>query len=66
MNRPHSMEMQSADGVQLNLDALYQIAPSVFTEACDPKTCKVGRKEITSKGSLGIALNVKTVDSWKK
>lgn len=53
------LDLSSVDGSQLNLDALYQIAPSVFTEACDPKTCKVGRKEITSKGSLGIALNVK-------
>ena len=60
------LDLSSVDGSQLNLDALYRIAPSVFTEACDPKTCKVGRKEITSEGSLGIALNVKTVDSWKK
>lgn len=35
--------MQSADGVQLNLDALYQIAPSCFSEATDPKTGKVKR-----------------------
>ena len=53
------LDLSSVDGSQLNLDALYQIAPSVFTEACDPKTGKVGRKGITSKGSLGIALNVK-------
>ena len=38
MNSPERLEMQSADGVQLNLDALYQIAPSCFTEAADPKT----------------------------
>ena len=31
------------DGAQLNLDALYQIAPSCFTEATDPKTGKVKR-----------------------
>ena len=37
MNSPERLEMQSADGVQLNLDALYQIAPSCFTEAADPK-----------------------------
>ena len=30
------LSLQSADGVQLNLDALYQIAPSCFTEAKDP------------------------------
>ena len=29
--------MQSADGVQLNLDALYQIAPSCFTEVAAPE-----------------------------
>ena len=29
------MELQSADGAQLNLDALYQIAPSCFTEVAD-------------------------------
>lgn len=38
------LDLSSVDGSQLNLDALYQIAPSVFTEACDPKTGKVGRK----------------------
>ena len=46
------LDLSSVDGSQLNLDALYRIAPSVFTEAYDPKTGKVGRKEITSKGSL--------------
>lgn len=43
MNSPERLEMQSADGVQLNLDALYQIAPSCFTEAADPKTGKIKR-----------------------
>ena len=43
MAKPERLEMQSADGVQLNLDALYQIAPSCFTEAEDPKTGKVKR-----------------------
>ena len=38
------LDMNSADGAQLNLDALYRIAPSVFTEAADPKTGKVSRK----------------------
>lgn len=45
MERPNRMEMLSADGVQLNLDALYQIAPSCFTEVEDiesggGKTCR--------------------------
>lgn len=43
MDKPERLEMQSADGVQLNLDALYQIAPSCFTEAADPKTGGVKR-----------------------
>lgn len=43
MVKPERLEMQSADGVQLNLDALYQIAPSCFTEAEDPKTGKIKR-----------------------
>ena len=43
MERPERLDLQSADGAQLNLDALYQIAPSCFTEAKDPKTGKVKR-----------------------
>lgn len=43
MDRPNRLESQSADGVQLNLDALYQIAPSCFTEALDAKTGEVKR-----------------------
>lgn len=41
MERPERLDLQSADGAQLNLDALYQIAPSCFTEAKDPKTGKI-------------------------
>ena len=43
MEKPKRLGLQSADGVQLNLDALYQIAPSCFTEAADPKTGGVKR-----------------------
>lgn len=43
MEKPEKLALQSADGVQLNLDALYQIAPSCFTEAEDPKTGKIKR-----------------------
>ena len=43
MENPKRLSLQSADGVQLNLDALYQIAPSCFTEAADPKTGKIKR-----------------------
>ena len=35
MDNPKRMNLQSADGAQLNLDALYQIAPSCFTEVAD-------------------------------
>ena len=43
MERPERLSLQSLDGAQLNLDALYQIAPSCFTEAKDPKTGKIKR-----------------------
>ena len=43
MERPERLSLQSAEGAQLNLDALYQIAPSCFTEAADPKTGKIKR-----------------------
>lgn len=43
MDNPKRMEMQSADGAQLNLNALYQIAPSCFTEVADPDTGGVKR-----------------------
>lgn len=36
--------MNSASGTQLNLEALYQLAPSVFTEARDSKTGETARK----------------------
>ena len=43
MEKPERLDLQSADGAQLNLDALYQIAPSCFTEATDPKSGKIKR-----------------------
>ena len=43
MDRPNRMELQSADGAQQNLDALYQIAPSCFTEVAAPGTGGVKR-----------------------
>lgn len=43
MDRPNRMKLQSTDGAQLNLDALYQIAPSCFTEVADPDTGGVKR-----------------------
>lgn len=44
MDRPNRMKLQSADGAQLNLDALYQIAPSCFTEVADPDMGEAVRK----------------------
>lgn len=35
---PNHLELKSADGTKLNLEALYQIAPSYFTEVKDEKT----------------------------
>ena len=43
MEKPERLDRQSADGAQLNLEALYRIAPSCFTEAADPKTGKIKR-----------------------
>lgn len=37
------LDLNTLDGAQLNMDALYQIAPSCFTEAADPKTGEVKR-----------------------
>ncbi len=42
-NKPEHIDRLSADGAQINLDALYRIAPSAFTEAADPKTGRVRR-----------------------
>ncbi len=41
--KPLHLPRASADGAQLNLDALYHIMPSAFTEAADPKTGEVRR-----------------------
>lgn len=38
------LDLNSVDGAQLNLDALYQIAPSAFTEMRDSKTGEISRK----------------------
>lgn len=42
--QPQRLTDLSADGTTINLDALYQIAPSVFTEAPDPQTGEVQHK----------------------
>ena len=38
------LDLNSADGTQLNLDALYQVVPSAFTEVRDDKTGEISRK----------------------
>lgn len=48
--KPNKIEMSSVDGTQLNLEALYQIAPSCFTEVKDKKT-----------GELRHVVNFKTL-----
>lgn len=40
---PKKLERQSLDGCKLNLEALYAIAPSCFTEIQDPKTGETKR-----------------------
>ena len=48
--KPDKLELSSVDGTQLNLEALYQIAPSCFTEVKDDKT-----------GELRHVVNFKTL-----
>ena len=48
--KPDKLELSSVDGTRLNLEALYQIAPSCFTEVKDEKT-----------GELRHVVNFKTL-----
>ena len=48
--KPNKLELSSVDGTQLNLETLYQIAPSCFTEVKDDKT-----------GELRHVVNFKTL-----
>ena len=48
--KPNKIEMSSVDGTRLNLETLYQIAPSCFTEVKDEKT-----------GELRHVVNFKTL-----
>ena len=41
--KPNKLELSSVDRTQLNLEALYQIAPSCFTEVKDDKTGELRR-----------------------
>ena len=48
--KPNKLDLSSVDGTKLNLEALYQIAPSCFTEVKDDKT-----------GELRHVVNFKTL-----
>lgn len=48
--KPNKLDLSSVNGTQLNLEALYQIAPSCFTEVKDDKT-----------GELRHVVNFKTL-----
>lgn len=48
--KPNKLDLSSVNGTQLNLEALYQIAPSCFTEVKDDKT-----------GELRHVINFKTL-----
>lgn len=48
--KPNKLDLSSVDGTQLNLEALYQIVPSCFTEVKDDKT-----------GELRHVVNFKTL-----
>lgn len=48
--KPNKLDLSSVDGTQLNLEALYQIAPSCFTEVKDDRT-----------GELRHVVNFKTL-----
>ena len=41
--KPNKLDLSSVDGTQLNLEALYQIVPSCFTEVKDDKTGELRR-----------------------
>ncbi len=41
--KPNKLDLSSVDGTQLNLEALYRIAPSCFTEVKDDKTGELRR-----------------------
>ena len=60
MENPKRLDLQSADGAQLNLDALYKIAPSCFTEVSDPKTGEI--KHVVNFTTLRQLLGDNTVE----
>lgn len=58
--KPNKLELNSVDGAQLNLEALYQIAPSCFTEVKDDKTGEL--RHVVNFNILRQLLGDNTVD----
>lgn len=54
------LDLNTPDGAQLNMDALYQIAPSVFTESRDEKTGEL--KRVVNFDALRLLLGDNAVD----
>lgn len=57
---PRKLDNKSADGNRLNLEALYAIAPSCFTEVRDPKTGEM--KQVVNFDTLRTLLGDDTVE----
>ena len=53
------LDLNTPDGAQLNMDALYQIAPSVFTESRDEKTGEL-KRVVNCKRSVKAVLQTHT------
>lgn len=61
---PKKLERQSLDGSKLNLEALYAIAPSCFTEVQDPKTGEM--KHVVNFDTLRTLLGDDAVDTHRE
>ena len=61
---PKKLDNKSANGCQLNLDALYAIAPSCFTEVQDPKTGEM--KHVVNFDTLRTLLGEDAVETHRE
>lgn len=61
---PKKLERQSLDGSKLNLEALYAIAPSCFTEVQDPKTGEM--KHVVNFDTLRTLLGDDAVETHRE
>ena len=61
---PKKLERQSLDGSKLNLDALFAIAPSCFTEVQDPKTGEM--KHVVNFDTLRTLLGDDAVETHRE